>query len=41
MAPYHNKEANPFSNFMPAIAFQSDILLSLMLAFAGKNDFLQ
>ncbi|OAA73291.1 hypothetical protein ISF_00192 [Cordyceps fumosorosea ARSEF 2679] len=37
MAPYHNKEANPFSNFMPAIAFQSDILLSLMLAFAAVH----
>ncbi|KAJ4163452.1 hypothetical protein LMH87_005181 [Akanthomyces muscarius] len=37
MAPYHNKEANPFSNSMPAIAFQSDILLSLMLAFAAVH----
>ncbi|KAJ3496481.1 hypothetical protein NLG97_g2628 [Lecanicillium saksenae] len=35
MAPYHSKQANPFSSFLPGIAFQSDILLSLMLAFSG------
>ncbi|KAJ6783604.1 hypothetical protein PWT90_05280 [Aphanocladium album] len=37
MAPYHSKQANPFSNFLPGIAFQSDVLLSLMLAFAAAH----
>ncbi|KAK8148022.1 hypothetical protein G3M48_000549 [Beauveria asiatica] len=37
LAPYHNKDANPFSSFMPAIAFQSDVLLSLVLAFAAVH----
>ncbi|KAM3502131.1 hypothetical protein MY10362_005063 [Beauveria mimosiformis] len=37
LAPYHNKDANPFSSFMPAIAFQSDVLLSLVLALAAVH----
>lgn len=37
MTPYHNKQANPFTNFLLCIAFQSDILLNLVLAFAGRH----
>lgn len=36
MAPYLSKQGNPFTTLLPAMAFRSDIVLSLLLAFAGK-----